>query len=86
MRYYTEEEVFKFESHERDVRSQIDDLRDMADKLKSAIKDMIDDYMDLVEEGAELGIPEEEVMEDYAGYVDIYDELRVCMNDNDLGI
>lgn len=85
MRYYTEEE-FKFESHERDVRSQIDDLRNMANKLRNAIKDMIDDYMDLVEEGTELGIPEEEIMEDYAGYVNIYDELRAYMNENDLGI
>ena len=85
MRYYTEEE-YKFESHERDVRSQIDDLRDMADKLRNAIKDMVDDYCDLIEEGTELGIPEEEIMEDYAGYVNIYDELRVYMNENDLGI
>lgn len=85
MRYYTEEE-FKFESHERDVRSQIDDLRNMADELRNAIKDMIDNYCDLIEEGTELGIPEEEIMEDYAGYVNIYDELRVYMNENDLGI
>lgn len=85
MRYYTEEE-FKFESHERDVRSQIDDLRNMADKLRNAIKDTIDDYCDLIEEGTELGIPEEEIMEDYAGYVNIYDELRAYMNENDLGI
>lgn len=85
MRYYTEEEYI-FATHDREVREQIDEIRTMTDKLAQAIRDMVDSYMDLVEEGRTLGLNEDEIMEDYSGWPEEFEDLKNFIEDKALNI
>lgn len=85
MRYYTEEEYI-FATHDRDVRNQVDDIRNTVDDLMDSINNLIDDYMDLVEEGMSLGLEEDEIMEDYAGWVGEFEELKKFIEDKKLNL
>ena len=76
----------EFMLHDHDVRNQIDDIRNMIDSLTNSINDTIDDYMSLVKEGKDLGLMEDEIMEDYAGWVDEFENLKNFIEDNNLNI
>lgn len=60
---------------QNDLRSKIDDMRKKIDDLKDDLYDIVTDYMLTVKDAQEVGIPQEEVIEDYAGYVGMYEEL-----------
>lgn len=83
--YYTEEEYI-YVTHDHEVRNQIEELRIMTDKLTEAIRSMIDSYMDLVEEGRALGLNEDEIIEDYRGWPEEFEDLKNFIEDKELNI
>ena len=69
------EQEFTVWIEQSDLRSKIDDMRQKIDDLKNDLYDIVTDYILTVHDAQEVGIPQEEVIEDYAGYVDMYEEL-----------
>lgn len=85
MKYYTEQE-YVYATHDREVREQIIEVGDKIKDLVNAINNLVDSYADLVDEGTSLGIPEEDVLEDWGGWIYEYEELKNIIEINNLNL
>ena len=75
------------ENANRDYRNRIDELRDKINELVNEINGLVDDYTATCNTAEQANIDfEEDIFEDYAGWVSDLDNLREYINEAHINI